>query len=141
MLLSFCQVEQKTISGTNEPQRCCRFFKLSDGRSAGRAVPLLRRRNNGYGAETREVMMMKWTLPVPFVALAALAVVMVPAAAQAQSQRQTAAPRPSQHTVFTSRDETGRTHTRIIVTPRSYLDGGTEVLPGQRKYSDYAIPP
>ena len=47
----------------------------------------------------------------------------------------------SQHTVFISRDENGRTRTRIIVTPRSYLDGGTEVLPGQRKFTDYAIPP
>jgi hypothetical protein len=24
--------------------------------------------------------------------------------------------------------------------PRSYLDAGTEVLPGERKYNDYAIP-
>jgi hypothetical protein len=30
--------------------------------------------------------------------------------------------------------------TRITVRPRSYLDGGTEVWPGERKYSDYAIP-
>ena len=46
-----------------------------------------------------------------------------------------------QPTVFVSRDETGRTRTKLIVTPRSYLDGGTEVLPGQRKFTDYAIPP
>ena len=45
------------------------------------------------------------------------------------------AARSSQDTVFVSRDENGRTRTRIIVTPRSYLDGGTEVLPGQRKFS------
>jgi hypothetical protein len=44
-------------------------------------------------------------------------------------------------TVFVSRDETGRTRTRIIVTGRSYLDGGTEVLPGQRKFTDYVNPP
>ena len=44
-------------------------------------------------------------------------------------------------TVFVSRDETGRTRTRIIVTRRSYLDGGTEVLPGQRKFTDYINPP
>lgn len=30
---------------------------------------------------------------------------------------------------------------RIAVRPRSYLDAGTEVLPGERKYMDYAIPP
>jgi len=33
------------------------------------------------------------------------------------------------------------THTRIYVSKRSWLDGGTEVLPGERKFSDYAVPP
>jgi len=33
------------------------------------------------------------------------------------------------------------THTRIYVSKRSWLDGGTEVLPGERKFSDYALPP
>jgi hypothetical protein len=32
-------------------------------------------------------------------------------------------------------------HTRIYVTRRSWLDAGTEVLPGDRKFSDYAFPP
>ncbi|MET0671075.1 MAG: hypothetical protein ABWY66_13850 [Xanthobacteraceae bacterium] len=41
----------------------------------------------------------------------------------------------NQGTVFVSRDEDGRVRRRIIVTPRSYLDGGTEVLPGQRKFN------
>ncbi len=31
--------------------------------------------------------------------------------------------------------------TRIYVSKRSWLDGGTEVLPGDRKFSDYAYPP
>lgn len=31
--------------------------------------------------------------------------------------------------------------TRIYITRRSFLDGGTEVLPGERKYTDYAYPP
>jgi hypothetical protein len=31
-------------------------------------------------------------------------------------------------------------HTRIYVTKRSWLDAGTEVLPGDRKFTDYAIP-
>jgi len=31
--------------------------------------------------------------------------------------------------------------TRIYVTKRSWLDAGTEVLPGERKFLDYAIPP
>jgi hypothetical protein len=32
-------------------------------------------------------------------------------------------------------------HTRIYVTTRSWLDAGTEVLPGDRKFLDYAFPP
>jgi hypothetical protein len=32
-------------------------------------------------------------------------------------------------------------HTRIYVTKRSWLDAGTEVLPGDRKFTDYANPP
>jgi hypothetical protein len=32
-------------------------------------------------------------------------------------------------------------NTRIYVSKRSWLDGGTEVLPGERKYTDYALPP
>jgi hypothetical protein len=31
--------------------------------------------------------------------------------------------------------------TRIYVSKRSWLDLGTEVQPGDRKYTDYAIPP
>jgi hypothetical protein len=31
--------------------------------------------------------------------------------------------------------------TRIYVTKRSWLDAGTEVLPGERKFTDYAFPP
>jgi hypothetical protein len=33
-----------------------------------------------------------------------------------------------------------RTRSRIRVAPRSFLDGGTEVLPGERKFTDYAFP-
>jgi hypothetical protein len=29
----------------------------------------------------------------------------------------------------------------IVVHRRSYLDAGTEVLPGERKYTDYVFPP
>jgi len=31
-------------------------------------------------------------------------------------------------------------NTRIYVTTRSWLDAGTEVLPGDRKFTDYAFP-
>lgn len=75
--------------------------------------------------------------------LAALAIAATALAlpAEAAPRKKVYARSASQHTVFVSRDENGRTRTRIIVTPRSYLDGGTEVLPGQRKFTDYAIPP
>jgi len=33
-------------------------------------------------------------------------------------------------TTIISRDEMGRTRTKILVQKRSYLDGGTEVMPG-----------
>lgn len=44
------------------------------------------------------------------------------------------------NTVFTSRDENGHTRTRIIIQKRSYLDPGTEVLPGSRNDQAYAFP-
>ena len=34
-----------------------------------------------------------------------------------------------------------RGRTRVYVTRRSWLDAGTEVLPGERKFTDYAYPP
>lgn len=59
----------------------------------------------------------------------------MPADAAPRKKRVVDARGGGQPTVFVSRDENGRTRTRLIVTPRSYLDGGTEVLPGQRKYT------
>jgi hypothetical protein len=34
-----------------------------------------------------------------------------------------------------------RAKPRVTVQKRSFLDAGTEVLPGQRKFTDYAFPP
>ena len=34
-----------------------------------------------------------------------------------------------------------RTRSRVVVRARSFLDAGTEVLPGERKFLDYAFPP
>jgi len=31
-------------------------------------------------------------------------------------------------------------HTRVYITTRSWLDAGVEVLPGDRKFTDYAFP-
>jgi Ni/Co efflux regulator RcnB len=46
------------------------------------------------------------------------------------------------HTVMVSRDEDGRTRTRIIVQKRSYLDPGTESFPGERgRNTDYVENP
>jgi hypothetical protein len=63
-------------------------------------------------------------------AACAMAVVMA-LPAEAQTRRASS----DQGTVVVTRDENGRTRTRVIVSPRSYLDGGTEVLPGQRKFN------
>ena len=39
-------------------------------------------------------------------------------------------------TVIISRDESGRTRTKITVNRRSFLDPGTEVFPGENRYND-----
>jgi hypothetical protein len=36
---------------------------------------------------------------------------------------------------------TNRPRARVTVAPRSFLDAGTEVRPGDRKFTDYAFPP
>ena len=43
--------------------------------------------------------------------------------------------------VRTKRVRQARARTRITVRRRSFLNPGTEVLPGDEKYTDYAIPP
>ncbi|MFZ0845301.1 MAG: hypothetical protein WAM62_05865 [Pseudolabrys sp.] len=48
---------------------------------------------------------------------------------------------PQNHTVFTSRDEDGKTRTRIIIQKRSYLDPGTETFPGENTGNNYASTP
>jgi hypothetical protein len=42
-------------------------------------------------------------------------------------------------TMFSSRDEEGKTRTRIIIQKRSFLDPGTEVLPGDTNDRGYAF--
>ncbi len=75
-------------------------------------------------------------------AVAAGGLLMTLAAAPADAQQRPgyrqAAP---QSTYVRVRDEDGRVRTRVIVQRRSYLDGGTEILPGQRKYTDYVSLP
>jgi hypothetical protein len=71
-------------------------------------------------------------LMVVAVAVVGAALVVAASAADAAPRKKMAAKRAvgNPSTVFTSRDETGRTRTRIIVQKRSYLDGGTEIMPG-----------
>jgi hypothetical protein len=66
------------------------------------------------------------------IAVAALLAAFAVPAADAAPRKQAATPPTTGpgSTVFTSRDERGRTRTKIIVQKRSYLDGGTEVMPG-----------
>ena len=45
------------------------------------------------------------------------------------------------HTYFVSRDEEGRTRTRVIIQKRSYLDPGTETFPGESEGRDYVQMP
>jgi hypothetical protein len=71
-----------------------------------------------------------------FAALAAvLALTALPAEA-AKKKKQEALEQPTRTIYYTS---SGRRV--VVVHPRSYLDPGTEVLPGERKYNDYAQPP
>ena len=69
------------------------------------------------------------------VVVAAFAVAAVSAADAAPPkkrvvQRETIAYAGPGSTYIMSRDEQGRTRTKILVQKRSYLDGGTEVMPG-----------
>jgi hypothetical protein len=44
-------------------------------------------------------------------------------------------------TTTTGAASVNRPRSRVVVVPRSFLDAGTEVLPGERKFLDYAFPP
>ena len=72
------------------------------------------------------------------VAVSVAAITIAAAASPAEAQRRVY--RGDQTERITIVDENGRARTRITVKPRSYLDGGTEVFPGERKFMDYAAP-
>ena len=80
-----------------------------------------------------------------FVAFACAAVAAGPLAASADAQQTTTTKQRvysnRDGTVYTSRDENGRTRTKIIVQKRSYLDPGTEPLPSERNTLDYVQNP
>ena len=74
-----------------------------------------------------------------FAVAAALAVLALPAGAA--PKKKTVVVGGNVHTVGGSRDEEGRTHTRIIIQKRSYLDPGNEQFPGEGSVHDYAWKP
>ena len=57
------------------------------------------------------------------------------------SEERTAPRHMSQNVAQARAASTKRPRARVVVEPRSFLDAGTEVLPGQRKFLDYAFPP
>src|SRR5262245_46131934 len=75
---------------------------------------------------------MRTTMRSVALALATAFVVAALSTAEAQQPRRTRDVQPvaAPGTVVVHRDEFGRTRTKIIVQKRSYLDGGTEVMPG-----------
>jgi hypothetical protein len=75
------------------------------------------------------------------VATAALGALAMPADAATPKKKRVVIVDARGHTVFTSRDEDGRTHTRIIIQKRSYLDPGTETFPGENNGHNYAFSP
>lgn len=68
----------------------------------------------------------------------AVAILAAPADAATKKKRMVTA---AGHTVFVSRDESGRKRTRIIIQKRSYLDPGTESFPGENTGQGYAMSP
>ena len=108
----------------------------------------------GYGALPDHEDMMTWKFPAASklaVLLAAAAVVatgLAPASAQSPKpkhppQQQYDTRRPSRVTARAVPIVVYQQgpHTRVYVTTRSWLDAGVEVLPGDRKFQDYAFPP
>ena len=72
-------------------------------------------------------------LAAGFAGLATLALVSAPANAETVTKRTVVR---GDRTVITSRDESGRTRTKIIVNRRSFLDPGKQVFPGENRYND-----
>lgn len=85
---------------------------------------------------------MRLTIVAALSGIAAVALAMSGLLADAAAKKRI--PAASQNDVSVSsqsRTRRIRSRTRITVRPRSYLDGGTEILPGERKFTDYAISP
>ena len=88
---------------------------------------------------------MTWKFPATKLALllAAAAVVAISfdtTPASAQNPRYERDGRPTYGAQGPNRSYMQGPRTRVYVTTRSWLDAGTEVLPGDRKFQDYAFP-
>jgi hypothetical protein len=74
-------------------------------------------------------------------AVVALGVGVSPADAQTKQTQYDRDGRPYYGTQGPNRSYQQGPRTRVYVTTRSWLDAGVEVLPGDRKFTDYAFPP
>jgi hypothetical protein len=73
-----------------------------------------------------------YAIGVCLVAIAITAIAVTPVEAQTKKK---------QYVYTTAPDRpVNRPRARVTVAPRSFLDAGTEVLPGDRKFTDYAFP-
>jgi hypothetical protein len=78
-------------------------------------------------------MRLRLALGLAVIAAAAAALALP---AQAQTRRA-----PAGSETITVIDETGKSRTKVIVRPRSWLDPGPEEIPGSNHSNDYAMPP
>ena len=79
-------------------------------------------------------------LAMSLAAAALVAVSATSASAQTKQQRYDRDGRPYYGASGPNRVYQQGPRTRVFVTTRSWLDAGTEVLPGDRKFLDYAFP-
>jgi hypothetical protein len=80
-------------------------------------------------------------IPVLFAAIAVLAIGVLPASAQQTQMKYDRNGRVYYGPSGPNRVIQQGPNTRVYITTRSWLDAGTEVLPGDRKFMDYAFPP
>ena len=80
-------------------------------------------------------------IPVLFAAIAVLALAASPASAQQTQMKYDRNGRVYYGPSGPNRVIQQGPNTRVYITTRSWLDAGTEVLPGDRKFQDYAFPP
>jgi len=71
---------------------------------------------------------------------AAVALSATSASAQTKRQQYDKDGRPYYGAIGPNRSYQQGPNTRVYITTRSWLDAGTEVLPGDRKFQDYAFP-